>query len=272
MGHSSMDPDFHELRPWNEDRLIGAKQALKQQQVRFWLDHHRRLRDRALFDFAIDRKLYEVLTGRTDREPLHQPSHLALASGGLKLRDESNEEKHAMRMVSVITACGVFVLSGCQKPADQTAPAADSPLSAAVTPGLPSSSPAAAPPAADTSLGQAMDSKGELRLEVTEAVRTGGVLTVKTRVTMTGGKAGSRPLPGASTGEVYLTAADKKYLLLKDDHDKELMSSNSYPNFDQVGATQRWWGKFPAPAPEVKAVNFYFYGFDPVENVAITDR
>lgn len=53
MGHSSMDPAFHEIRPWNEGRLIGAKRALKQQQVwaiRFWLDQHRRLRDRALFD------------------------------------------------------------------------------------------------------------------------------------------------------------------------------------------------------------------------------
>ena len=60
MGHKSIDPAFHELRPWNEGRLIGPKRALKQQQVwaiRFWLDQHRRLRDRALFDFAIDSKL-----------------------------------------------------------------------------------------------------------------------------------------------------------------------------------------------------------------------
>lgn len=60
MGHSAMDLAFHELRPWNEGRLIGAKRALKQQQVwaiRFWLDQHRRLRNRALFDFAIDSKL-----------------------------------------------------------------------------------------------------------------------------------------------------------------------------------------------------------------------
>jgi hypothetical protein len=177
-----------------------------------------------------------------------------------------------MRMVAITTACCVFALSGCDKPTDQPAPAANNESSTAVTPSLPSSSPTTVASAAVTSLGQAIDSKGELRLEVTEAIRTGGVLTIKTRVTMTGGKAGSRPLPGASTAEVYLTAADKKYLLLKDDHDKELMSSNSYPNFDQVGATQRWWGKFPAPAPEVKAVNFYFYGFDPVENVAILDR
>ena len=60
MGHSSMDPAFHDVRPWNEGRLIAAKRALKQQQVwaiRFWLDQHRRLRDRTLFDLAIDSKL-----------------------------------------------------------------------------------------------------------------------------------------------------------------------------------------------------------------------
>ena len=59
MGHSPLDPAFQERRPWNEGRLLGAKRALKQQQVwaiRFWLDQHRRLRDRELFDFAIDSK------------------------------------------------------------------------------------------------------------------------------------------------------------------------------------------------------------------------
>ena len=38
----------------------ARRKTLKQQQVwarRFWLDQHRRLRDRALFDFAIDSKL-----------------------------------------------------------------------------------------------------------------------------------------------------------------------------------------------------------------------
>jgi hypothetical protein len=56
MGHSAMDPAFHDLRPWNDGRVMGAKRALKAQQV--WaIDQHRRLWDRALFDFAIDSKL-----------------------------------------------------------------------------------------------------------------------------------------------------------------------------------------------------------------------
>jgi len=60
MGQSEFDPSARDRRPWNAGRKIGGKRALKPQQVwaiRFWLDHERRLRDRAMFDLAIDSKL-----------------------------------------------------------------------------------------------------------------------------------------------------------------------------------------------------------------------
>ena len=60
MGHSEYDPAANDQRPWNLGRMVGAKRALKPQQVwaiRFWLDRERRLRDRAMFDLAIDSKL-----------------------------------------------------------------------------------------------------------------------------------------------------------------------------------------------------------------------
>jgi site-specific recombinase XerC len=60
MGHSEYDPAAKDLRPWNAGRKIGAKRALKPKQVwaiRFWLDREQRLRDRAMFDLAIDSKL-----------------------------------------------------------------------------------------------------------------------------------------------------------------------------------------------------------------------
>lgn len=175
-----------------------------------------------------------------------------------------------MQRTAVAMASVMLLLAGCQR-GEQAASNTSPPSQTPVTPGLPSptTTPAAS---AGPALSQAMDTKGELRLDVTEAVRTGGVLTLKARFTLTSGKPGSRPLPGGSTSDVYLTAGDKKYLLLKDDHDKELMSSNYYPDFDHVGASQTWWGKFPAPGTDVKAVNFYFNGFEPAENVAITDR
>lgn len=59
MGHSEYDPtDDHAA--WNAGRKLGAKRPLKPQQIwaiRFLLDREKRLRDRALFDLAIDSKL-----------------------------------------------------------------------------------------------------------------------------------------------------------------------------------------------------------------------
>ena len=60
MGHSPFDPLTNARKAWNAGRMVGAKRALKPPQVwaiRFWLDHEGRLRDRALFDLAIDSKL-----------------------------------------------------------------------------------------------------------------------------------------------------------------------------------------------------------------------
>ena len=60
MGMSEYDPGAHDRRAWNAGRKVGAKRPLKPRQVwaiRFFLDQHRRVRDRALFDLAIDSKL-----------------------------------------------------------------------------------------------------------------------------------------------------------------------------------------------------------------------
>jgi integrase len=60
MGRSEFDPANREKRAWNAGRIVGAKRALKPQQVwaiRFWLDRECRLRDRALFELAVDSKL-----------------------------------------------------------------------------------------------------------------------------------------------------------------------------------------------------------------------
>jgi hypothetical protein len=59
MGHSTYDP-VGERHAWNAGRKLGAKLALKPQQIwaiRFMLDLEKRVRDRALFDLAIDSKL-----------------------------------------------------------------------------------------------------------------------------------------------------------------------------------------------------------------------
>lgn len=60
MGISRFDPAAKGRPAWNAGKQVGAKRALKVKQIwliRFFLDREGRMRDRALFDLAIDSKL-----------------------------------------------------------------------------------------------------------------------------------------------------------------------------------------------------------------------
>ncbi|AOG12739.1 tyrosine-type recombinase/integrase [Agrobacterium sp. RAC06] len=60
MGISQYDPAAMGRPAWNAGKQVGVKKPLKQRQiwaVRFFLDREGRMRDRALFDLAIDSKL-----------------------------------------------------------------------------------------------------------------------------------------------------------------------------------------------------------------------
>lgn len=60
MGISQYDPGALGRPAWNAGKQVGVKKPLKQRQIwaiRFFLDSEGRMRDRALFDLAIDSKL-----------------------------------------------------------------------------------------------------------------------------------------------------------------------------------------------------------------------
>lgn len=60
MGYSEFDPAMQSRVAWNVGKTVGTKRPLTQKQIwaiRFFLDREGRLRDRALFDLAIDSKL-----------------------------------------------------------------------------------------------------------------------------------------------------------------------------------------------------------------------
>jgi hypothetical protein len=49
MGHSDLDAAVHERRPWNSGQNVGLKRPLRPRDIwaiRFYLDEHKRLRDR----------------------------------------------------------------------------------------------------------------------------------------------------------------------------------------------------------------------------------
>lgn len=60
MGYSQYDRGVQAHIPWNAGKTVGTKRPLTQKHIwaiRFFLDRERRLRDRALFNLAIDSKL-----------------------------------------------------------------------------------------------------------------------------------------------------------------------------------------------------------------------
>ena len=60
MEMSETAPTAPKRQVWNAGRTVGAKRALKPKQIweiRLYLSQRRRLRDRTLFDLAIDSKL-----------------------------------------------------------------------------------------------------------------------------------------------------------------------------------------------------------------------
>ena len=60
MGYSRFDPAMQGRVPWNAGKTVGTKRPLTPKQIwaiRFHLDREGRLRDKALFDLAIDNKL-----------------------------------------------------------------------------------------------------------------------------------------------------------------------------------------------------------------------
>jgi len=60
MTYSHFDPAAQSRVPWNFGANIGPKRPFNQKQIsaiRFFLDREERIRDRALFDLAIDSKL-----------------------------------------------------------------------------------------------------------------------------------------------------------------------------------------------------------------------
>lgn len=60
MGYSRYDSAMRDRTAWNAGKTVGTKRPLTQKQIwaiRFFLDREGRLRDRTLFDLAIDSKL-----------------------------------------------------------------------------------------------------------------------------------------------------------------------------------------------------------------------
>lgn len=180
------------------------------------------------------------------------------------------------------------VLCGCSKdappPAAQSAtpvpaasPAVPTPTASTAPPAAPAPAPAPAAPPSTPALKTGDTNINGVAADVTQCERKDGVLSVKVRFRNTGSEKRQFDLIDSRNYEkYYLTAASKKYFILKDSEGTYLT-----PQADGFGSLRvyldpagqyTWWAKYPAPPPEVKAVTLYMPVAAPLEDIPVSDK
>ena len=178
------------------------------------------------------------------------------------------------------------------QPSAAAAPATPAP--AGETPGAPSAPPAAATApqpnasapitsaAASSDIIQSQDTNiAGVVGELIQCKRSGGVLSLKIRFHNTSGAPISFYVlpPNVSYEKFYVTAASKKYFILKDSDGTYLAPGSDYscgmPGVCEklaAGQSNTWWAKFPAPSADVTKVGLFTPVTPPFDDIPITDN
>lgn len=169
----------------------------------------------------------------------------------------------------------ISLLSGCSK--ESPAPSAQTP---AATPST-APTPVAAPPPAAAPASAALKTEDTniagIAADVTECARKDGVLSVKVRFRNTSSeKKNLSIIDNRNYEKYYLTAASKKYFILKDTEGTYLTAqASAFGGLSmglEPGAQYTWWAKYPAPPAEVKAVTLYTTVAAPLEDIPVLDK
>lgn len=195
----------------------------------------------------------------------------------------------------ILTVICVSLAISCSKgtspaPAPQVGAPAQPPATAAAQPAappaataLPPSAPAPNPSAAvssDIIQSQDTNTPGVVG-ELIQCKRSGGVLSVKIRFHNTSGTSVSfwALAPNVSYEKFYVTAASKKYFILKDSDGTYLAPGADYscgmPGVCEklaAGQSNTWWAKFPAPSADVTKVELFTPDTTPFDDIPITDN
>lgn len=121
-----------------------------------------------------------------------------------------------------------------------------------------------------------------LEIDLMSVERKGNVVTVKWAVRNTGTENATAAFGLAGNGPTtYLVDEENgtKYYALTDKEGHVLATMHEYVNGKygisetvKPGTTKRYWAKFPAPPPAVKAITVLFSDAEPIEDVAIADK
>jgi len=117
--------------------------------------------------------------------------------------------------------------------------------------------------------------------ELIQCKRSGGVLSVKIRFHNTSGTPVNFFVLGTNVSyeKFYVTAASKKYFILKDSDGTYLAPGSDYscgmPGVCEklaAGQSNIWWAKFPAPSADVTKVGLFTPVTPPFDDIPITDN
>jgi hypothetical protein len=116
----------------------------------------------------------------------------------------------------------------------------------------------------------AVERKGSI-LTVKWAVRNEGTANAQMNFYLTGKQQTTYTLDEDS-GTKYYVLTDKEKNSLASEH--VYIGSDSYgiSQYVNKGETGRFWAKYPAPPPAVKAISLFFTDTEPIEGVAIIDK
>ena len=166
-----------------------------------------------------------------------------------------------------------------QPQADQTTqPPNLTTVAAAAAPPRPDAASFAAT-ASDVIQSQDMNTAGVVG-EVIQCRRAEGVLSIRVRFRNNSSKEARVYVVDSTEYEkVYVTAASKKYFILKDSEGTYLTPAADYNCGGRgvcarlgPGDTYTWWAKFPAPAADAKKLNLITPAGPPFEDIPITDK
>ena len=142
---------------------------------------------------------------------------------------------------------------------------------------------ALAVPVSAAPIGSAESNIPGITVELVSLERKAAVLTVKWAI-RNGGASQQQVKFGyfGPKSRTYLVDEESgtKYFVLTDKEQKSVASQHEYLGADvygiseyvEAGGTRRYWAKFPAPPPEVKALTVLFDETEPFESAPITEK
>ena len=134
-----------------------------------------------------------------------------------------------------------------------------------------------ASPLAAAGLGSGLSNEGFM-IELTSVERKGNIVTVKWSARNDNPKEKKYDIDlagAAATSYLVDEESGTKYYALTDKEGHLLATETEYDGIYEgieAGQTMRFWAKFPAPPPAVKAINILFTKSEPFESVPITDK